>query len=110
MELKFVDAKKMKSYEDYVAALVTGYISLKTLFSFHEEAIHLGILKEDQACRANTILWDFKRLMKLYIEQAHSILELLPDKINAEIIIEKLKSQEISKAKQLIRKNKTKKS
>src|SRR5687768_11869490 len=108
MDLRFVDAKKMKSLEDYVGALVTGLISIKTLLSFHEQAIHLGILKEDQECRANTLLWDFKRLSKLYLEQADSVLDLLPDTITFESILDKLKTQELAKAKQIARKPRTK--
>lgn len=108
MEIKLVEANKMKSLEDYLVALVTGMISLKTLEAFHIQAINLGILKEDQDCRINTILWDFKRLHKLYFDQAESILELLPDDISIENIIAQLTANEIVAAKKLTRKTRVK--
>ncbi len=108
MEIKLVEASKMKSLEDYLVALVTGMISLKTLESFHVQAVNLGVLKEDQECRANTILWDFKRLNKLYHDQADSVLELLPDDFAIEKIIEKLKANEIIAAKKLTKKTQVK--
>lgn len=104
MELKYVDSKNLKSLDDYLVALVMGIISLETLQSFHEKSINLGILKEDQECRANTLLWDFKRLRKLYFEQAESVLELLPEGLSIENVIAKLTANEITAAKKLARK------
>lgn len=78
MDLKLVDCKKMKSLDDYAMALLAGMISIKTLESFHVKAVSLGILKEDLECRANTIVWDLKRMLKLYQDQCESILDLLP--------------------------------
>jgi len=108
MELKFVEASKMKSLEDYLCALITGMISIKTLQSFHERAVHLGILKEDQDCRGNTIIWDCKRLNKLYQDQAESILELLPEGFTFENILAQLTANEILAAKKLTRKSRNK--
>ena len=94
MELKIVEAKKMKSLEDYLIALVSGLISIQTLQSFHEQAVNIGILKEDQVCRANTIVWDLKRLYLIYFQQAESIRELIPEEFNFENLLNKLKETE----------------
>lgn len=109
MELKLVEAKKMKSLEDYFIALVTGMITIKTLQSFQEQAINLGVLKEDQECRLNSIIWDCKRLNKLYFDQAESVLELIPGDISIEKVIANLTANEISAAKKLTRKPRAKK-
>lgn len=103
MEYRYVDASKMKSLEDYAIALVMGILSLKTLESFHVRAVDLGVLKEDHECRLNTIVWDLKRIMKLYNDQLASILELVPDDFNVESIMESLRQQELSKARSIVR-------
>jgi hypothetical protein len=108
MELKYVDARKMKTHEDYVTALVTGFISLRTLESFHARAVDLGILKEDQLCRANTIIWDMKRMMKLYSDQAASVLELLPETFDIDVAIDVLRETEMKRARALARTPKVK--
>lgn len=108
MQIKLVEAKNMKSLEDYLISLVTGLISIKTLESFHAQAINLGILKEDQECRGNTILWDCKRLQKLYMDQADSVLQLLPDDISLPNIVNKLIKNEVSASKKLTRKSRVK--
>lgn len=108
MQIKLVDAKHMKSLEDYLIALVAGLISIKTLESFHAKAILLGILKEDQECRANTAIWDCKRLHKIYMEQADSVLELLPDDISFEKIISELSKNEMHPSKIITKKSKVK--
>ena len=108
MEIKYTDAKNIKSLEDYLISLVLGLISLKTLEAYHVRAMELGILKEDQECMANTLIWDFKRLKKLYFDQAASIKELLPEDFNIENVISKLAEKEMSKARQLVRKPKKK--
>lgn len=106
MNLTLVDAKNMKTLEDYAIALVTGLLTLKTLESFQIRSVELGILKEDQACRTNTIVWDIRRMLKLYQDQTESILELLPDDFNANAIIEGLKKNQVTKARSLTRKSK----
>jgi len=108
MELKYVDASKMKTHEEYVSALLTGLISLRTLESFHIRAADIGILKEDQMCRAHTIIWDMRRMQKLYSDQAASILELLPDTFDVDVAIEVLRKTEIKKAKAMARAPKVK--
>ena len=109
MELKYVESKKkLKTHDDYITALLTGILSLQTLEGFHEQAIDVGILKEDQVCRANTILWDFKRMIKLYTDQACSVLELLPDSFDLDVALEVLRDTEIKKAKALARASKVK--
>lgn len=106
MDIQLVDAKKMKTLEEYVTSLVTGFISLKTLETFHVEAIHKGLLDQDESETATTILWELKRLMKLYQGQAHHVFARIPDEINMESVIQKLKEQTLSKARQTIRKKK----
>lgn len=108
MEIKYVDASKMKSLDDYLISLVTGLISLRTLESFQARAADLGILKEDQMCRANTIIWDIKRMIKLYSDQAGSILELLTDTFDVAVAIETLKETELKKARAMARASKVK--
>lgn len=108
MQIKLVEAKHMKNLEDYLVALVAGLISIKTLESFHVQAINLGVLKEDQACRANTILWDCKRLQRLYMQQADSVLELLPPEISFENIVAHLVKNEIHPSKIITKKSKVK--
>jgi len=109
MENKYVSASEVKTLEDYAFALVLGNLTLQTLFSFHKRAIEIGILKEDQECRAQTILWDLKRVTTLYLQQAASVLELLPEDYNFENIMDKIKDVEIKKAKEITKKKREKK-
>lgn len=110
MEVTYVDAKKLKTLEEYAIALVTGMFSLKTLENYHIRAIEIGILTEDLNCRANTIVWDMRRMLKLYQDQLEGVLELLPDDFNTSTIIETLKKQGLTKARQMTRKKKEVKS
>ncbi len=109
MDLTYVDAKNLKNLEGYAVALTTGMLSLKTLENFHIRAIEIGILPEDLSCRCNTIVWDLRRMIKLYKDQLESVLELLPDDFNATSIIDMLKKSELTKARQMTRKPKEKK-
>ena len=109
MEVTFVDAKKLKTLEDYAISLVSGMLSIKTLEEFHARAIEIGILTEDLNCRGNTIVWDMRRMLKLYQDQLESILEILPDDFNADKIIEILKKQHLTKARSITRKPRVKK-
>lgn len=108
MEVTFVDVTKMKSLEDYAISLVTGMVSLKTLENYHIRAYELGLFKEDHECRCNTIVWDLRRMIKLYQDQLESILELLPPEFQIEEAIEVFKKAELTKARQLTRKKKDK--
>ena len=109
MEVTFVDAKKLKSLEDYAVSLVSGMLSIKTLEEFHTRAIEIGILSEDLNCRGNTIIWDMRRMLKLYQDQLESVLELLPDDFNTDKILEMLKQQTLTKARSITRKPSVKK-
>ncbi len=109
MDHTFVDEKSLKNLEDYAVFLSSALLSLITLQNLQVRALEIGIMKEDQAERANTIIWDLRRLMKLYSIQTESILELLPDDFNAVAIIEKLKAKELTKARSMTRKPKVKK-
>jgi len=103
----FVDSKNLKTLEQYAIALVSGMISLKTLENYHIRANEIGILTEDLICRANTIVWDIRRDIKLYRDQLESVLELLPDTFNAETIIHTLKDLHVKKARQITRTRKS---
>ena len=92
----------MKSLDDYCMALVSGILSLQTLESFHIRAVEIGILKEDMECRANTIVWDLRRCIKIYHTQLAEALDLLPDEMNIAKLIEDLKKIHKTNAKQLI--------
>ncbi len=99
MQIKLVDSKSMATLEHYVVALVTGLISLRTLEGYHIAAVNLGILKEDQECRANTIVWDIIRLRKIYSDQIDAALELLPSDFDVTEILKDLKTKEVRKNK-----------
>lgn len=109
MDHTFVDEKSLKSLEDYAVFLTSNMISLMTLQNIEVRAIEIGIMKEDQAERSNTMVWDLRRLMKLYQNQLESVLELLPDDFNAMPIIHRLKEKERDKACAMIRKPKVEK-
>ncbi len=109
MDHTYVDAKSLKTLEDYAIALASGMLSLKTLENFHIRAVEIGILSEELSCKANTIVWDLRRDIKLYQELLEGVLELLPDDFNAGSIIEKMKKMEITKARQMTRKPRKKK-
>lgn len=72
-------------------------------------AIEIGILPEDLNERANTIIWDIRRLIKLNQDQVEAVLELLPDDFNANAIVEQLKKRELTKARSMTRKPREKK-
>jgi hypothetical protein len=93
MEIKYVDSKDMKNLEDYATSMITALISLRTLEGYHIAAVKLGILKEDQACRSNTIVWDFIRLRKLLTDQLESVLELLPDDFDPRKLLRDIKQK-----------------
>ena len=104
MHHAYVDEKSLKSLEDYSVFLASGLLSLMTLQNLQVRAIEIGIMKEDQAERANTIVWDLRRLINLYKDQTESILEMLPDDFNHEAVIEKLKQGELKRARSMTRK------
>lgn len=106
MDHTLVDEKSLKTLEDYAVYLLTGMLSLKTLHNQQVRALELGIMPEDMAERSNTLLWDLRRLIKGYKEQAEAVLELLPGDFTIEKVMETLKAREITKARSLIRKGK----
>jgi len=92
VDVTHVETKNLNSLEDYAISLAYGMISLKTLENLHIKAIDIGILTEDLSCRANTIIWDIRRDIRLYQEQLESVLELVPDdKLDVDKIIEHMK-------------------
>jgi len=108
MDHTFVDEKNLKTLEDYAVFLTSGMLTLMTLQNLQVRALEIGIMKEDHAERANTIIWDLRRLMKQYQTQTEQVLEMLPDDFNHEAIIEKLKQGELKKARSMTRKPKEK--
>lgn len=109
MDLTFVDEKNLNSLEDLAIYLTTAIFTLMTLQNHQVKALEIGIMKEDQAERANTMIWDLRRLMNMYKEQTQSVLDMLPDDFNHEAIIEKLKQRELTKARSMTRKPRVKK-
>lgn len=109
MDHTFVDEKSLKSLEDYAIYLVSAMLTFKTLQNMQVRALEIGILPEDLSERVNTMVWDIRRLIKLYQEQTESVLELLPDDFNGSTIIENLKKRELTKARQMTRKHRVKK-
>ena len=103
MDLKLVDPAKMKSLDEYVVMLCTGVMTLQTLMQFHIQAVNLGIFKEDHESRANVIVFDMRRLVALYIAQAESLLEFLPDGFSVAEVMQKLSQSEIASVKKISR-------
>jgi len=106
MDHTFVEEKSLKSLEDYSVFLTSGMLTLMTLQNLQVRAIEIGIMKEDQAERANTIIWDLRRAIKLYKDQTESVLELLPDDFNPIAIIKKLMKENLKKSHSIARKKK----
>lgn len=109
MDHTFVDEKSLKSLEDYAVFLTSGLITLMTLQNIQVHAIKIGILKEDMNERANTMIWDLRRQVKLYENQLSEVLDLLPEDFTADAVIERLKLKQIAKAREMTRKPKEKK-
>lgn len=109
MDHTFVDEKSLKSLEDYAVFLTSGIITLMTLQNIQVHAIKIGIMKEDMNERANTIIWDVRRQIKLYETQLNEVLELLPEDFTAESVIERLKVKQLQKARAMTKKTKDKK-
>lgn len=109
MDHTFVDEKSLKSLEDYAVFLTSGIITLATLQNIQVHAIKIGIMKEDMNERANTIIWDVRRQIKLYEDQLRETLDLLPEDFTAEAVIERLKVSQIQKARAMTKKPKEKK-
>ncbi len=109
MDHTLTDVKSLKSLEDLAVYLTVGMLSIMTLQNTQIRAIEIGIMKEDQAERANVMIWDLRRLINLYQTQLESVLELLPTDFTAVPIIEKLKQAEIKIARSIVRKPKQKK-
>ena len=91
MDHTSLDVKSLNSLEDYAVLLVTGLMTLTTLQNLQVRAIELGIMKEDMNERANTIIWDLRRLAKLYQNQSEATLDLVGSGINVQAIIDGFK-------------------
>jgi len=106
MDHTFVDEKSLKSLEELVVFLGGGKASLQTLLILQAKAIKAGIMQEDMNVRAAHILGCIQDLIKLYEKQMEACLELLPDDFKAEPVIERLKKQELVRARAMLRKPK----
>lgn len=107
MDLTYVDDTGLKSLEDMSVFLATGILSLNTLHNQQVRALEIGIMPEDAAERSNTMIWDLRRLMKLYQEQLETVWDLLPENFNAQEVITKLQKQELKRARSMTRKKKS---
>lgn len=106
MDHTYVDSKNLKTLEDYAIFLASALLSLVTLQNLEIRAIEIGIMKEDMAERSNTMIWDSRRLMKLYKDQLEATLELLPEDFNHLEVMKKLQAQQLTKARSLTRRKK----
>lgn len=109
MDHTYADEKSLKSLEDLSVYLTTAMVSLITLQNAQVQAIEIGIMKEDMNERANTIVWDLRRLMKLYKDQLEATLELLPDDFTAGDTIRKLQAENMKRARAIAKEAKEKK-
>lgn len=108
MELTYADEKQIKSLEDYAVFLVTGMLSLKTLYNQQVRALEIGILPDDLAEKSNIVLYDIRRMINLYQQQTEEVLQLVPDDFNINTIVSNLKARELTLARSITRKKKEK--
>lgn len=101
MEYKLINPKDLNSLEDYFTASMVSIINLEALEKFHVRAVELGILKEDQECLANSIVWDYRRMQKLVRDQCESLLELLPETFSVEEVIQKFAESQAENIKKI---------
>lgn len=106
MDLTYVDIKKMNSLEHYAMSLMTGMLSLKTLENFHIRAIDLGLMPEDMMCQANTMVWDIRRLLKIYQNQMECALELIGGDFDVNGILTHLRKDNATQRKRSAKKSK----
>ncbi len=106
MDHTFVDEKSLKSLDDYAVMLTANLITLLTLQNIQVRALEIGILSPALNERANTLIWDIRRLLNLYQTQLNEVLELLPDDFDGKEIISKLKDKELGRARSMLRKKK----
>lgn len=104
MESSFYDEKNIKTLEDYAFALTLGLLSLKTLSNSQVRALEIGILSEEQMTKASTIVWELRRNMQLFQDQFDDVMEHIPEGINVNVMLEKLKKRELTKARNLVKK------
>jgi hypothetical protein len=104
MDHTYLDEKSLKTLEDYAVLMVTGIMTLTTLQNLQVRAIELGIMKEDMNERANTIIWDIRRLLSHYKNQSEATLELVGDSINVEAIVDRFKKDSVLKRKRSAKK------
>lgn len=106
MDHTFVDEKSLKSLEELVVLLGGGKASLQTLLIIQAKAIKSGIMPEDMNVRSAHMIGCLQDMIKLYENQIYACLELLPENFKAEPVIERLKKQELVRARAMLRKTK----
>ncbi len=106
MDHTYLDAKVLNTLEDYEVLLVTAMMNLTTLQNLQVRAIEIGIMKEDMVERANTIIWDLRRLLTLYQNQSEATLELVGGSINVEATIDRFRKESGLKRKRSAKKTK----
>lgn len=101
-----INLTAINTLEDYSVSLGMILISLKTIESIHIAALQCGSLKDEHIERANAIIWDIKRLQVSTHEQLSDVLDLLPDDLKMDKVIDCMKKQQLATAKQTIKANK----
>jgi hypothetical protein len=96
----------METIEQYITMCAMSIISLESLEQYHIRAVELGILKEDQVCLANSLVWDLRRLQKLYKDQAESLLDLVPAGFDVQETIKHFGQAQIEGIKKIARSRK----
>ncbi len=67
------DANKIKTLDQYAAALLSSMISLRSLYALQGAAYSQGIFNQEEEETCKTILWEIKRLIGLYSTQFDQI-------------------------------------
>ena len=106
MDTTYTDKNSLKTLEDYAVFLVSGMLTLKTLSNQQVRAVELGIMPDELVEIANVITHDLRRLLKMYQNQAEGTLQLLPEDLNFDSIIDRLKTKELTRAKQMAKRTK----
>lgn len=107
MDAQFVSADDLETLADYAGALVAGMLTIRTLETFHNQAVKKGILDSDEIEMAKTIAWELTRLMGLYRQQTTAVLSRTD--IEPSELIQSFHNASLAKAKDLIKKNKKEK-
>lgn len=106
MDFVLIAPREMKTLEEYLTMCAMAIINLESLEQYHVRAVELGILKEDQECMANSLVWDLRRLQAMHKEQAESLLDLLPVGFDVQETIKHFGQAQIEGIKKIARSRK----